>query len=180
EGIIDINNKYNTIIYKFNNIKAMHLPVNSLLEAIKSFPGISLSFKTEDGVAIVENDAARIFIKEFIPNINLEFTLSDAYFTEDGFNIELKGINITDLEKPFSFNLPESYVYLLGDTLKINNIEISDAKIAIFKEDGKTFALNIFDYQNLIRHSFIQYTDTNEIIVKVLEQMNVIKVENSN
>lgn len=167
EGSLAINKKSNTIVYQFNKIKVMGFPVISLLEAIKSLPGIALSFKSDDGKARLENDLGEVYPSEFIPEVNLIYELNDIYFTENGISIEVKGKQLHEIKNEFSFNLPDSYVYLLGDTIKINNIAISDTKIAIFKDDGTPFAISLNDYMNFIRKSTITYTEKDEIVVKV-------------
>ena len=180
DGRVEIKGNYNTLVYKFDNIHVMKLPVNALLDTIRSIPGVSLSFDSGDGKAKVDNDHVDIFIKEFVKDLDLEIKLSDVYFTEKDLIIELKGKPISELKSDFSFELPESYAYILGDKLKINNIEINEPKIAVFKEDGSTFSLNIFNYLDLVRQGSIKYTNNDEIIIQIAQLSGSTALEKSN
>lgn len=167
EGKLEINKKNDTILYKFTKITAMGLPVGSIFDAINSIPGVSLALTSEDGKVRVENNVVEIFIREFIPELKANFSLTELYFTDDGLYIELSGKKISNISNNFSFDLPESYVYLIGDRIKINKIEISDAKIVIFKLDGSPFAVNLNTYIDLVKDSVIEYTAQEEVLIKL-------------
>lgn len=174
EGKLEINKKNDSIRYKFTKITAMGLHVTGIFDAINSIPGISLSLKSEDGKAKVENNVVEIFIREFIPELNFKFALTDIYFTDDGLYIEFAGKKISNINNDFSFELPESYVYLIGDTIKINKIQISDAKIAIFNDDGSPFAVNLKTYIDLVKNSIIEYTANDEVLIKLRKSSHSI------
>jgi hypothetical protein len=167
KGQLVIDEDKNTIVYKFDQIKAMGLPVNSLLEAIKSIPGLSIAYKTEDTKAKLENDQIEIYIDKFIPDLRFKYTLSDCYFSDKGINIELRNKTIYQLENKLSVTLPESYATFLSGRLKVGSIDVNDAKILVKKSDGEPFAFNFAAYRDIVESSTIEFNDKEELILTI-------------
>lgn len=167
EGKISIDKKNNVMRFNFSHLSIMHIPVESILDLLNKIPGISITLKTKDGKAMIEDNHVLIFIDKFLPNIDLEYSISDLYFTEQGLCLELKGKQISELRKKFSIDMPESYAYLIGDKIKVNKISVEDSKIIVYKEDGKPFAFNLETYTTLITDSNIKYNEKDEVLITI-------------
>lgn len=167
DGNIVLDKDSNRIIYIFNHLTVMKIPFNSLIDVIKSFPGLGISYKSHDGKASIENNSLKVILKAYVPDLKLNFELSDAYFSETGLILELIGKKISELEEKLSIELPDSYALLQGDSIKVNNVEISNPKVAIFKEDNTPFAFNFATYRDIIDISNIEFNRSDEIILKI-------------
>lgn len=167
EGTIDIDRKNNHLLFKFSHLSIMHIPVETILDLLNKIPGVSISLKSKDGKATIEDNHVIINIDKFLPEIDLEYTITDVYFTDEGLCLELKGKQISELRQKFSINLPESYAYLIGDKIKMNKVSVEDSKIVVFKEDGSSFAFCLDSYVELINDSNIKYNEKDEVLITI-------------
>jgi hypothetical protein len=168
----------NTICYKFSSIKVFGIPVSSLFEAIKSIPGLNISYHSKDGKSEIQNDCIKIFVDKYIPDLNLKYSISDVYFNEEGFQIELKDKVTYEIDDKMDINLPDSYALFTGGKLKIDNVEIFDTKIAFLRNSGKPFAFNFATYRDLIDSGTFVYNKNNEIIFTLEEFTSPVTINN--
>lgn len=170
EGKILFDSDTSCLIYKFELIKTLGIPVSSILDAVKSIPGLSISYSSPDGRAKIENDKIVFNIKKLFPEMTLKFNIVDVYFSEHGLFIELKDKTISEIQNKTSFEFPESFIYLMNGKIKFNNVEIEDPKIVVVKDSGSSFAFNLRDYRDIIDQSIIEINKNDEIILTLVNK----------
>lgn len=169
EGTLKKDKEKNTLVYNFDNIWFYKLSFKTLLEPISKIPGLSISYKTRDNKAKLEMHCLQIFIEKFIDKLNVDLTIDDVSFTESALVLDISNENVLKLEETPLADLPESHAYFKNLDIKLNNLEVANANVYIFKENGEPFLFSFGEYRTLVNNSLITLMEDDTLVLKVKE-----------